>query len=254
VFRNTKRKFYFIQDDEAQFYPAGSTSALVEATYQFGYTGICNTPSLLERYVARGGEGAFFVPCIDPAVFHAQGRVEDMGGPFTLFCYGRPHHPRNGFELLAATVRRLKERLGDRIRIVTAGDDWDPHAYGLDGVVHNVGLLNYRSTGALYRACDAGLVLMMTRHPSYLPMELMACGALVVTNENPDTRWLVKDEENCLLAAPTPASVAERVESGLTDEARRRRIVARASEMVASEYSDWEKPIEEMYTYMLSRC
>ena len=63
-----------------------------------------------------------------------------------------------------------------------AGAEWDPGAYGLGGVVRHLGLLPYEDTGALYRACDAGLVAMATRHPSYLPFELMASGAVVVTN------------------------------------------------------------------------
>ena len=66
-FRHARRKFYFIQDFEPLFYPAGSTSALVEATYQFGFTGICNTISLKNIYAAQGGKAESFDPCIDPA-------------------------------------------------------------------------------------------------------------------------------------------------------------------------------------------
>ena len=42
--RNTKRKFYFVQDYEPLFYPASSRSALAEATYRFGMPAIVNTP------------------------------------------------------------------------------------------------------------------------------------------------------------------------------------------------------------------
>ena len=67
---------------------------------------------------------------------------------------------------------------------MTAGAEWSPRQFGLEGIVHNLGLLPYAATGALYRSCTAGVALMMTCHPSYLPFELMACGALVVTNSN----------------------------------------------------------------------
>ena len=40
---------------------------------------------------------------------------------------------------------------------MTAGADWDVRDYGLDGVVHNLGILPYAATGALYRACDREL-------------------------------------------------------------------------------------------------
>jgi glycosyltransferase involved in cell wall biosynthesis len=253
AFEKSRRKFYFIQDDEALFYPAGSISALVEATYRFGFLGICNTPSLLTSYSARGGEGTFFTPCIDTSVFYDSARREHRR-PKTLFCYARPNHPRNCFEMLSATLRILKRRMGDDVLIITAGDEWDVAAYGLSGVVHNLGLLNYQTTGALYRACDAGLVLMMTRHPSYLPLELMASGALVVTNRNPDTSWLLQDEVNSLLAFPTPASLADRVELGLTDLSLRKRITTNAREKVVSMYDDWDKPIDDVYRYVVSKC
>jgi O-antigen biosynthesis protein len=96
--------------------------------------------------------------------------------------------------------------------------------------------------------------MMMTRHPSYLPLELMACGSLVVTNRNPDTAWLLKDGENCLLADPSPTSLTERVIEGLKDLELRRRITARAKEEVNASYNDWNNPIDKIYKYMVSKC
>jgi O-antigen biosynthesis protein len=254
-FKKARRKFYFMQDDEALFYPAGSTSALVEATYGFGFHAICNTVSLLRRYEARGGSGEYFIPNIDESVFHAAGRPPVRSKPpYTVFCYTRPHHPRNSFELMAETLRKLKQRMGNDVQIITAGEEWDAAAYGLSNTVLNLGLLNYETTGALYRACDAGIVLMMTRHPSYLPLELMACGALVVTNRNPDTGWLLKDEENCLLAEPTPTAIAEAVEKGLRDSELRRRITANARDRVTAGHADWDAAVERIHQFMRNVC
>ena len=47
---NTGLKFYFIQDFEPLFYPAGSTYAQAEATYRFGFYGIANTITLKKIY------------------------------------------------------------------------------------------------------------------------------------------------------------------------------------------------------------
>src|SRR6185437_7246289 len=49
-----REKFYFVQDHESRFYPAGSTSALVDASWGFGFKGLCNTVTLRDLYVARG--------------------------------------------------------------------------------------------------------------------------------------------------------------------------------------------------------
>jgi glycosyltransferase involved in cell wall biosynthesis len=140
--------------------------------------------------------------------------------------------------------------MGDRIHIVAAGDRWKPKDYGLDGVVENLGLLEYRQTAELYRSCAAGLVMMFTRHPSYLPFELMASGALVVTNYNPATTWFLKDRQNCRLSRISATCLAETLEEALQDHAERQRITANAVQQIRSSYSDWDRQIEKIYRYM----
>ena len=254
-FQNARRKLYFMQDYESRFYPAGSISAMVEATYHFDFAAICNTVSLRDIYRGLGGQAEYFDPCIDPAIFHGKNRPpRPRGGPLTLFCYARPSHPRNSFELLSQALRIVKKRMGGEVRIVTAGAEWSPRQYGLEGVVDNLGLLGYHSTGALYRSCTAGVALMMTCHPSYLPFELMACGALVVTNSNPYNSWLLKDRENCLLAETSPTALADVLEEGLRNHLLRERLVENASRMIAEKYSDWDGQMEKIYRFMVEKC
>ena len=248
--QNARRKFYFMQDYESRFYPAGSISAMVEATYRFGFDAICNTVSLRDIYTRIGGQAEYFDPCIDPGVFHATNRAPLNRGSLTLFCYARPTHPRNSFELLSQALRIVKRRMGNEVRIVTAGAEWSPRQFGLQGIVHNLGLLPYSATGALYRACTAGVALMMTCHPSYLPFELMASGALVITNSNPYNSWLLKDRENCLLAESSPTALAEALEEGLRNHALREELVDNAARMVRERYSDWDAQMEKIYRYM----
>ena len=251
-YRNARRKFYFMQDYESRFYPAGSISALVESTYHFGFQGICNTVSLRDLYTRTGGSAEYFDPCIVPAIFHAKTRTpQPRNEPMTLFCYARPSHVRNSFELLSEALRLVKKSLGENVRIVTAGAEWSPGHYGLDGIVHNLGLLPYSATGALYRTCTAGVALMMTCHPSYLPFELMACGALVITNSNPYNTWLLKDRENCLLAESSPTALAEALKEGLTNQALREKLVANASQMIEEKYTNWDTQMEKIYKYII---
>jgi glycosyltransferase involved in cell wall biosynthesis len=143
-------------------------------------------------------------------VFHG-GLERATIGPKRLFFYGRPGHPRNGFELSATALRMLKDRVGDRVEILCAGAAWNPREYGLDGVVTNLGLLQYHETAELYRSCHIGFVMMMTRHPSYLPFEFMACGGLLVSNDNPTNSWLLQHGYNCLLAPASGPAIAERL-------------------------------------------
>ncbi len=252
--QTARRKFYFMQDYESRFYPAGSVSALVEGTYRFGFDAICNTVSLRDIYTARGGHADYFDPCIDPAIFNAATRPpQNRSEPHTLFCYARPTHVRNSFELLSHALRILKRRLGNDVRIVTAGAEWSPRQFGLEGVVHNLGLLPYAATGALYRSCTAGVALMMTCHPSYLPFELMASGALVITNSNPYNTWLLKDRENCLLADSSPTALADALEEGLRNHALRAELVDNAARMIQERYSDWDAQMEKIYRCLCER-
>jgi glycosyltransferase involved in cell wall biosynthesis/GT2 family glycosyltransferase len=245
-YNNTGRKFYFLQDYEPLFYPAGSTGALVESTYRFGFYGICNTAPLRDLYMHHGGKADFFEPCVDQSVFFEplRHRAPD---PYVLFCYARPGHSRNCFELLAEGLRKLKHRMGDKIAIITAGETWIPALFELDGIVHNLGLLDYRTTGAVYRMSHAGISMMMTRHPSYLPLELMASGSLVITNRNEHTQWLLHDRDNCLLTETSSSAIAEAVEEGLRNQALRDRITRNASEMIQRKYQNWDEQAEKVY-------
>lgn len=249
-FNRVKRKFYFVQDYEPVFYPAGTSYALAEAPYQFGFYGLTNTIALKELYEQYGGVAEYFTPAVDTNIFYPAKQNKQQGEPWKLFFYGRPGQPRNAFELGTTALRKLKNRLGDKVQIVTAGAEWQPSQYDLDGVIENLGLLRYEETAELYRTCDVGLVLMFTRHPSYLPFELMASGALVVTNHNSATRWLLKSGENCLLAASSASSLAEMLELGLTDTAFRNKLKRRALADIRQHYADWNAQAEKIYRFM----
>lgn len=251
-FNNVKRKFYFIQDYEPLFYPAGSTQAQVEATYTFGFDGLCNTPSLCDIYQAQyGGQAISFMPAVDRSIFNCEGRRDHpTGEPWKVFFYGRPEHPRNGFELGSAALIKLKHRLGERAQIFSAGDTWDPQQYGLAGIVENLGLLPYTQTAQLYKSCDVGLVMMFTRHPSYLPFELMASGCCVVSNLNPWTQWFLEDGKNCLLSKASATSLADRLEEALINAPLHRVLTENAERIITDCYSDWHSEIEKLYTWM----
>lgn len=248
--QNTGYKFYMIQDYEPLFYPAGSTYAQAEFTYRFGFYGIANTSSLRELYEKDYGcRAVALVPCVDKAVFY-RGSPLPTEGPKRLFYYARPGIPRNGFELAAAALKLVKARLGSGVDIVCAGSALDPSQYGLTGVVRTVGMLPYTATGDLYRSCHVGLVMMMTKHPSYLPFELMGSGALVVSNVNPANSWFLKDGENCLLSEPTASCLAETLVYGLENHASLAPVRDRASESIEEFHGDWRYSMAKVTTFM----
>jgi len=246
------RKFYLVQDFEPIFYPAGTMYALAEESYRLGLYGICNTANLRAIYTRRyGGTAMSFQPAVDTSVFHARGRVErDPGIPPTLFVYARPGHWRNCWELASVALDEVKRRLGDRIRIVSAGSWAIPEDRGHLPTTRHLGLLDYRATGELYRRCDLGLVLTVSEHPSYLPLELMACGAVPVVFDNPAGHWLLENGENSILTPRTVDGLADGIERLAVDGALRRRLASAGLRRIAAAHADWDAALAPIFDFL----
>jgi O-antigen biosynthesis protein len=244
------RRFYLIQDFEPMFYPAGSNYALAEESYRLGLYGLCNTQRLLDIYRRDyGGVGTSFMPATDPTVFHARGRAPlDHDGPVTVFLYARPGHWRNCWEIASLALDQLKQRLGSGVRIVTAGSWARPDDLGR-GIEH-LGLLDYRDTGALYRQCDVGIALTLSEHPSYLPLELMACGTPVVAFDNPAGDWILHHEQNSLRCPRTVDGLAGALERIASDGPLRERLGRQALADIAARHGDWDTAFSGIYEYL----
>ncbi len=243
----TPRKFYLIQDYEPSFYPASTMFAMTEQTYRLGLYGICNTRSMHDIYAGGyGGTATYFDPAVDRSIFHAQGRPErSADDPVTIFAYARDHF-RNCWELVFAALSEIKRRYGDRVRIVAAGAKYlPPSADFID-----LGLLDYRATGRLYRDTDIGITLQISRHPSYLPLELMASGVAMVVPDSPWFRWLFQPGENARTTMMTYDEVVAGLDELVRDAETRRRIAAAGVATIDAEHSDWDAALDGIYEFL----
>ena len=134
---------------------------------------------------------------------------------------------------------------------MSAGDEWKPSEYGLEGIVENLGLLSYEETGQIYRESAVGVVMMLTRHPSYLPLELMASGCVAVTNSNLLDFLAAQGRGKLLLAAATATAIADTVQRALCDSSLRERIRTNALAMVRASYLDWETEAEHVFDFLV---
>lgn len=246
--KNTAGKFYFVQDFEPLFYPAGATYGLVEATYRMGYWGIANTGGLgTHLRDSYNMTVKSFEPAVDPNMFYPS--ADRPLGPVKIFFYGRPRNPRNGFVLGIEALKLVKKQFKKDVQIVSAGGVWHPSDFGANGIVENLGLLpTIEDVATLYRTCHIGLVFMFTKHPSYQPIEMMASGMAVVANENSALRLLLRNGENSLVAEPTATSVAEAISSLVRDADRRNALASEG--LKTAEQTRWNTEIEDVYGFL----
>jgi GT2 family glycosyltransferase len=242
-----KRKFYLMQDYEPGFYPASSMYAMAEESYRLGLYGICNTESMYRIYEGMyHGEATYFTPAVDRSVYNAVGRREkDPNEPVTVFAYARDHF-RNCWELVYSALTEVKRIHGNDVRIVAAGARYlPPSADFID-----MGLLDYRATGAVYRETDIGVTMQISRHPSYLPLELMASGVPMVAPDSDWFHWLFKDGENSLLAMRTYDDLVERIDTLVRQTQLRRRLQVGALRTIDEGHSDWDTALSHIWDYM----
>ncbi|MFD4423046.1 glycosyltransferase [Agromyces sp. NPDC058484] len=242
-----RRKFYLMQDYEPGFYPASTLYAMAEETYRLGLYAICNTKSMYEIYTGlHGGKAMYFDPAVDRTIYHPEGRREKAADePVTIFVYARDHF-RNCWELAYAALREIKRIHGNGVRIVAAGARYLPKT--ADFI--DLGLLDYRATGAIYRETDIGLTLQISRHPSYLPLELMACGVPMVAPDSSWFSWLFESGENSLLAMRTYEDIVEQLDRLVRDSSFRKRLSEGALATIDASHSSWDAALSDVYEYL----
>ncbi|MFP7834038.1 glycosyltransferase [Marisediminicola sp. LYQ134] len=244
---DVKRKFYLVQDFEPGFYAASTMFAMAEESYRLGLYAICNTPSMFESYTGEyGGKATSFIPAVDASIFHAEGReTPDPDAPVTIFAYARDHF-RNCWELVYAALAEIKRRHGDGVRIVAAGARYLPDS--ADFI--DLGLIDYRETGRLYRDADIGITMQISRHPSYLPLELMASGVAMVVPDSHWFTWLFDDGVNAEMSMRSFDDVVAKLDRLVTDPELRARIASGGLETIAEKHSDWDAALDHIYDYL----
>jgi O-antigen biosynthesis protein len=244
--RRGEANYYFIQDYEPAFYPAGSLYGLAENTYRLGLRPIVNTPGLLDfiHRLHNVSDGVSFIPTVDRDFFCPATDRPPVKEPIQIVFYGRPNQYRNGFDLGIQALTEVKRTFGSRVNIVSGGADWNPREFGLQNVLENRGRLSsFSDVAALYRGSHIGLCFMFSKHPSYQPFEMIASGCVVVTNENESTSWFFRNEENCLISPPTVPEVSSALTRLISDYDLWGRI--RSSAMNSLSTQSWDEVIDE---------
>jgi O-antigen biosynthesis protein len=244
---NTGQKFYFVQDLEHMFYAPGSLYEFARQTYQFGFRGI-TAGSWIADVLRRdfNMECSVFGFSYDRDAYASTGnRLLPPGKKRVLF-YARPETERRGFELGILTLSLVAQKLPD-VEFVLVG--FPRRSLDLPFRAIFSGVLPLSELGALYRSCDVALVLSHT-NLSLLPLEIMACGCSVVSNEGPNTEWLLTDQ-TVRFAKADPRSLATGIIELLESDSLRRQKIEAGLQFVQATH--WTKEIKAIESALLSK-
>lgn len=246
AFEFARKKFYFMQDYESLFYAFGTASMQANATYTFGFTGVTGGGWLKKCYESHGGKALNYLFAADKNIFYPSNADGQVAPVVTrLFFYGRPSTERRCFELGIAALKKISDKYPN-VEIVIAGLDLKftpPFKATL------LGNMKLEDTGDLYRTCDVGLAFSGT-NLSYLPVELMASGVPVISNNGPHVEWHCKHLENSYLVDPTPQSVLDAFSTLYNDRQLRQKLADGG--LGTMKDLNWENEMTKIYEYVKS--
>lgn len=220
---NTRFKAYLVQDFEPAFYGMGAHYLFAENTYRMNYFGIFGSPWLAallgERY---GFRGIPFRYGYDPVRYRRLSGVERE--PDLVAAYVRPRTARRGLELVLGALAALKSRRPPtRVILFGAAE----HFRNLPFECEQAGILDEDGLCRLYNRAAVVLLASLTNY-SIIPVEAMACGALVVDVRMPSIQSVFTDGEHLALANTDPLSMARTTAHMLDATGERNRIASQA--------------------------
>lgn len=242
AFAKTHHKLYFVQDFEPSFYAGGSEYAFAEETYKFGFTGICAGDWLANKLRNEYAMTTFSVSfSYDRNLYFP--RSAQFSDKKKIFCYFRPPTIRRGLET-ALIALDLVAKEHPNVEFIFAG--WDMNDFKFDHQFQNAGLLSLEQLPDVYSQCDIALVLSFT-NLSLLPLEIMACGCVVVSNDGDNVRWLLNDD-NSKLSSPNPVILAENIIDLLEDGSKLNSL--RVNGIEFAESTNWDNEGKKLASYL----
>jgi hypothetical protein len=180
---------YLLQEDERMFYPFGDDRLRCETIlHNRDIRFLINTKLLFDHFIQDGFENiaaqaTWFEPAFPKNVFYP--RTKKADGKRRFFFYARPNNPRNLFYLGIEVIEQaiVQQVLDLSVwEICLVGKDIPPVHFSGGYLPAYYETMAWSDYAELLGSVDLGLSLMYTPHPSYPPLDLVASGAVVVTN------------------------------------------------------------------------
>lgn len=241
-FNKTKHKLYFVQDFEPSFYAKGSEFSFAEQTYRFGFIGICAGGWLASKLSNDYGMSTHALSfSYDRDLYYP--RPVERSRKRRIFCYIRPPTVRRGFETALIALDIVGKKNPD-IEFIFAG--WDMSDISFNHTFINLGCISLEELPEIYSKCEIALVLSYT-NLSLLPLEIMACGCVVVSNEGPNVEWLL-NSDNSQLSPSNPIVIADIIMDLLSDPEKLSFLRQKGLEYAKS--TSWEVQSEKLVSIL----
>lgn len=219
---DSQQIIYLLQEDERMFYAFGDmrlkcADILQNQNIRF----LINSKLLFDHLIADGfsnlnNNGRYFEPALPKTIYYPRAEPKEK---HKFFFYARPNNPRNLFYL---GIEVIELAILQNILDLT---QWDIYFVGKDipNIVFANGYspiiyenLTWSEYSELIGNIDLGLSLMYTPHPSYPPLDLVASGAVVVTNKFANKQNLSLYSKNLLCAELETNALVSMLKQGVT--------------------------------------
>ena len=224
-----KKFIYMIQDYESVFYANSSISALIDATYNMNYDAIFSTEILQQFFYQnkigifanKGCDSMFFNTAASPLLLSHDRFLKRDSAKKRFVFYGRPHRPRNMYELGLYVLQKAIEKeilKKDEWEFISVGATEKEIRLTADVTMRALPYMNVDDYRNKLSEMDLGLSLMLSPHPSMVPIDLALSGVVVVTNTyaNKTEEVLQHISENILAANPDVNDILAKLEEGVT--------------------------------------
>lgn len=228
-----RRKFYFVQDYEALFYPMGTEALLAEQTYRMGFDCLCAGEWLADLMREKFDLWASSWPLAYDADIYFMNEATARNNRHIAF-YARHSTPRRAVELALMAFNILADR-GEKFHVDFFGEDMGDLDADYSFTGH--GKLDPAQLGDLYRSASLGMVFSATNH-SLANKEMMACGLPVIDLDLESVRAVFS--EDCMkMVEPHPVAIADGLQDFLGNGERREQLSQAGLDLTRD--LSWEK-------------
>lgn len=237
-----RHKFYFVQSDETRFHPPDSAwEHITRLSYAIGYNYLTEARWIRQWLLDGFGQTAELIPNgLDPSIFFPAEPLEPKGTKPRILLEGAIGLAYKGMAEAFAAVRDIDAEVWCVSSYGTPEKSWKCHRF-----FEQVPMTEMRR---IYSSCD--ILVKLSRVEGFFgpPMEMMACGGVVVVGKVTGYDEYIEDEVNALVVDPLqPQQATAAIRRLINDTALRQRLLTAGR--VTAERWQWEPSIDLLEHY-----